>query len=263
MRNRFRNWCFTLNNYDQDDIKNLIEEFGTSSYIFQEEKGETEHLQGAVFMKNAIEFSSVKKICERAHWEKCNNKRAAIRYCQKEDTRNGKIYHSNDIKIRKALKDPMQELKLRDWQIEINQMIDSEPDERKIYWFWEEEGKVGKTSFAKHLCMKKNALYLSGKSNDIKYSIAQFIEKNDLEIAIFDLCRSLEDYVSYEAIESIKNGIFYSGKYESKMVLFNSPHVIIFANFEPCYNKLSRDRWVVKNIEWIPSPPTLIRSPPL
>ena len=37
-------------------------------------------------------------------------------------------------------------------------------------------------------------------------------------------------------------------KYESKPICRNSPHVIIFANFEPDLDKLSNDRWIIKKI---------------
>lgn len=66
---------------------------------------------------------------------------------------------------------------------------------------------------------------------------------------IIDLSRSMEDHVPYEAIEDIKNGIFFSGKYESKMIVRNNPIVIIFANFEPDTSKLSKDRWVITKIK--------------
>lgn len=55
----------------------------------------------------------------------------------------------------------------------------------------------------------------------------------------------MENYVSYEAIESVKDGIFFSGKYESGMTIFNQPHIICFANFAPDIGKMSSDRWKI------------------
>ena len=37
-----------------------------------------------------------------------------------------------------------------------------------------------------------------------------------------DFTRDVEEYVSYQAIEAIKNGIFYNTKYESKMITYNT-----------------------------------------
>ncbi len=91
---KVRTWCFTLNNYNEEDIKNLLEAFKKCRYVFQEEKGDegTEHLQGCVTFKNQVYFSKVKEICEKAHWEVARNTIKAREYCRKEDSRNGKIY---------------------------------------------------------------------------------------------------------------------------------------------------------------------------
>jgi hypothetical protein len=56
----------------------------------------------------------------------------------------------------------------------------------------------------------------------------------------------------YETLELIKDGLFASSKYESDMHISNSPHVFVFANFEPifpdddCYDYNSR--WIVCKI---------------
>jgi len=49
-------------------------------------------------------------------------------------------------------------------------------------------------------------------------------------------------------LESIKNGLFFSGKYESTQVVMNSPHLIIFANEPPDKSKMSADRWHIVRI---------------
>lgn len=96
-----------------------------------------------------------------------------------------------------------------------------------------------------------DALCVSGKGSDCKYAIVKCyeIKKKYPQIIIFDVPRTNIDYINYEAIESIKNGVFFSGKYESAQVIMNCPHVIVFANSMPCQNKLSKDRWVIKEIK--------------
>jgi len=64
-------------------------------------------------------------------------------------------------------------------------------------------------------------------------------------VYIYDIERSLEDHISYGAIEKIKNGYFMCSKYESKPIIRPCSHVICFANFEPNNMKLSVDRWHV------------------
>lgn len=44
-------------------------------------------------------------------------------------------------------------------------------------------------------------------------------------------------------IEQIKNGIYFSGKYESQMKYDKPPHVVVFSNTMPDQSKLSADRW--------------------
>ncbi len=253
---RARRWVFTLNNYTKKDIDTLNTAFQAwkCSYVYQEEIGEAEtpHLQGCFSFRNAKKFSTIKKVLsDRIHLEKCKSWKQSIAYCHKEDTKNGEIYHSKDIIIPIPIEDRLKDLKLRPFQKEILSLISKVPDDRKIYWYWEPKGNIGKTSLAFHICLKYKALYLSGKGNDCKYGIVQYIEKNKnmCDIVIFDYVRSQEEYISYQAIEEIKNGIFFSGKYESGMVMYNPIHMIIFANFEPDETKLSKDRWCIKRIE--------------
>ena len=90
-----RGYCFTINNYTEEDIKNMT--CVDAEYVFQEETGNngTKHLQGFVYFKNAVSFNSVKKIHGSAHWEAAKKpKLACIRYCSKTDTRTGNIYHN-------------------------------------------------------------------------------------------------------------------------------------------------------------------------
>jgi len=138
------------------------------------------------------------------------------------------------------------------WHHEILDLLKTEPDFRTIHWYYENEGCTYKTALAKYICVKyKNvALIVSGKSTDCKNAILQFHKdkKEYPEIIIFDIPRCNLNHVSYEALESIKNGLFYSGKYEGGMCIFNNPHIICFANEEPEYHKLSEDRWHVVQI---------------
>lgn len=69
------------------------------------------------------------------------------------------------------------------------------------------------------------------------------------KIIIIDIPRYNMDYISYGGMEEIKNGCFFSSKYEGGMVLMNSPHVIVFANQPPDEGMMSKDRWKVKLLE--------------
>lgn len=241
-----KRWCFTLNNYTDNELETLETIFKPHKYIIGREVGEKSripHLQGYVEFNTKVR--PIEKIpIKRIHWEKCKGSRADnITYCSKQGD-----YVSKGLSI--SVDDPLLKVNLYEWQNEIIQLIKSKPDPRKIYWYWEHKGNVGKTALAKHICIKYNALYVSGSANNIKYAITQWIDKcKTLDVVIYGVPRSQESkIISYEILESIKDGIFFSTKYESGMVLFNTPHVIVFANFPPEEMLLSIDRWCIKQI---------------
>ncbi len=105
----------------------------------------------------------------------------------------------------------------------------------------------------------ENTLIVDGRKNDIFHQIAKRKEA-DIPIAIpliiIDIPRSAFNNMSYSAIESIKNGLVSSGKYEGGQYTFKSPHVYIFANSKPDENKFSDDRWRVKEVVDLVNPPT-------
>lgn len=237
-------WCFTLNNYSEQELDQILEIAKNYKYIIGEEIGEqgTPHLQG--FIQSEKRFRANEKFKNnRIHWERCkSNEIDNIKYCSKSSK-----YHTNiDIK-KKVLQDPLEGMEPYDWQRNILDIIKEDPHPRKIMWYWEKKGCAGKTTLAKHICMNYDAIYVNGKSSDIKCAITQSIEKKKKgpDIVIFGIPRDKEDYVQYSALEEVKDGIFFSGKYESGMVMFNIPHIIVFANFKPDVKKLSEDRWSV------------------
>lgn len=83
-----RSFCFTLNNYTEEDIVN-IKDLGNFKYlIFGKEVGEsgTPHLQGFVYYLTNRSLRAVKKDIPRAHFEvKKGTFKQAIDYCKKDD----------------------------------------------------------------------------------------------------------------------------------------------------------------------------------
>lgn len=243
--NQHKYWFFTFNNYDPDQpeiISQKLRSFSKiSKFIFQEEIGEqgTPHLQGHVELRiraRWTEFGLSKKI----HWEPTRNFDAASKYCQKAETRNGKIYSLGFPRI-KIIEN------LFPWQQEVFNISETEPDDRIINWIFSKDGCKGKTALTKYLAVKKHAICCSsGKSADIN----NFIFNSDLEntnIVIFDLARASGN-VSYESLEKIKDGMIFNTKYETGCKLFNPPHIFVFANKAPIIENLSIDRWRIYEI---------------
>lgn len=248
------NWFFTFNNYQHSDIETLETFFKSFcvKYAFQCETGEngTKHLQGTITLKKRsryTEFGLNKKI----HWEKPINLSKSYLYCVKEDTRDKGTfpYVMNYDYIN--LCEPLNIIvDLYPWQSECLTTLSNSASPRTISWYWENTGNTGKSSFCKYLCYHHNAVYIDeGKKSDLINIIFNVKNINSKSVIVIDIPRDNGNNVSYKAIESIKNGVIMNSKYETGMRLFNSPHIIIFSNFPPNKDKLSSDRWYIKEIE--------------
>ena len=140
-------WCFTLNNYTSDEHSSIVSIFNAKArmYIVGDEIGEsgTPHLQGYVEFKTKLRPLGLFSF-KRIHWEKAKgSKEDNIAYCSKQ-----KVLASV------GLPKPIKVIdKLYDWQKNIEDLILSEPDDRKVYWFWDEDGNIGKSAFIKYCCV--------------------------------------------------------------------------------------------------------------
>ncbi len=141
-----------------------------------------------------------------------------------------------------VVRDPLHGNVLYDWQQEIIDIISGEPDDRKIYWYWEPDGCAGKTSLIKHILLNHDASFFQGGKKDIAYAY------KGQKVCIFGFSKTNEGKVSYDAIESLQDGLIFSSKYESSYKIFNQPHIICFANWPPEIDAVSADRWVVREI---------------
>lgn len=274
---RFRSWCFTYNNYeDLEGFKQKLIHVPNLSYaVFQQEVGEagTPHLQGVLGLTNTITFRALKTKLgvHSIHLERAKDVYASIDYCQKLDTRQPgtvpfawgavpqrerggnrgmvgrpevRVYTADELGIVSGL---------RHWQYGLRRMLLEQPDNRTIRWYWESDGGAGKTQFARYMVFHHNALYVQGAYKDVMCSLSLWREKKgDFPTIVFlDIPREKKDYISYQSIEGLKNGVGFSSKYESGMLLFPPMHVVVFANFAPSerdLEKLSADRWRVTEI---------------
>lgn len=245
------NWVFTWNNYEKSDIDALkqLDSKIVPILVFQEEIGEkkgTPHLQGYLKFNKKSRPSSL-KLSKKIHWEKCRSPGHSIEYSRKKETR-----AENGLVFVRGVEDKYEiDIDLYDWQKDIIKIIDKKPDDRSIHWFYEKNGCAGKTTFCKWIFMNyKNTIVLSGKASDMKNAIVTYKnnEKSYPKIVIINVPRSNIDYISYPGLEEIKDMFFFSGKYEGGMVCGPNPHVLIFANEPPEYEKMSADRWKVTKI---------------
>jgi len=247
-----KKYVFTVNNFLELEYRTILKYLKNESvrFIMGKEVGEkcgTPHLQGYVEFSSDRWRSAVKKGFGR----ECYLKRAKGSLEQNFDytTKDGQ-FDTKGIDIRSlTYKGP--EIDLKPWQETLLEILDTEPNDRDIYWYWENKGGSGKTTFGKWIDFnREGVLCISGKSNDIKNGILTYKEKNSRfpKVIIIDVPRSNMGYVNYGAMEEVKNMFFFSGKYEGGSVNGPHPHVIIFANEEPDENMMSLDRWKIVNL---------------
>jgi len=244
-----KQWCFTWNNYGSDvsQFEEILKTRGKYVFGYEIGKSGTPHLQGYVEFNSKLRPLECKEFSKTIHWEKKSihsTRDQCIAYCCKDG-----VYRTN-MKIKKPLIDPLLGKTYYPWQQQIVNLVDGPVQKRKVHWFWENRGGVGKSDFTKHLCMtKEGCLMVTGKSTDVKYLIAKYLEDNDLNILIIDIPRISEGHFSVTAVEEILNGHIVSGKFESCAVMFNPPHVIVFANYPPPNPEfMSADRWEIFEI---------------
>ena len=119
-------------------------------------------------------------------------------------------------------KESMAEVVLRPWQKDLYEKLGKAPDDRKIMWYWEDNGNVGKTFFAKYMMAMKGAIVLDcSKKADLQY----LLRDHEGEVVLFNVVRSMEaDYMGhiYTVCESVKDDMVISTKYESCRVPMGS-----------------------------------------
>lgn len=246
--NQFIYWCLTWNGYDLETMEIIftILRHECDWFIIQEETGDAgnKHLQGTLKLKKKKRISELKRIHASIHWECTVRIHASACYCSNVAKRTGKIW-THHFDIPDTITSTFEPY---GWQLEIVDIIKQEPHPRIINWFWSRDGGVGKSEMALWLYDTQNALLCMGKSTDIFHIMSK--EKNRRRLFVFDVTKDKMEYFQYSTIESIKNGYVVSGKYDSTVIKFNRPHIIVFANTAPDKSRMTiQDRWHIVEIK--------------
>lgn len=238
-------WCFTFNNYTEEELSSIKSLCDSCSfdYIIGKEVGEqgTPHLQGFIRYPSKSRPMETFKKWPKIHWEKTkSNFQANIDYCSKDGN------YITNMKIPKKVKIYED---VRDIFKPIERMIQEEPHDRFIFWYWGKQN-IGKTQFLKYLYVKYGAIIVQGCSKNMKHSICVYKEKNNgclPEILVSNLpFEANMGSISYNGYEEVKDMFFHSGKYEGDMICGNPPHLIIFANAPP---ETDNKKFIVKELK--------------
>ena len=131
--------------------------------------------------------------------------------------------------------------------------LNENPDDRKIIFYIDYDGKAGKTTFLKYLIATRGTevqFFGTGKKEDIFHAV-----KESTKVFVFDIPRNASQFLQYPVVESIKNGLVFSPKYDSHNKIFKIPHVVVFMNEDPQEvdekgaATLSEDHWDIRFIE--------------
>lgn len=246
-KNQHNKYDFVLNNYTEEEVRALravIPEICIKGG-WGHEVGEsgTPHLQGGLWLKKRVRFRTLQttypEAFGRASFRLIRNEEALIKYIQKD----GDTWLYGFPKPIKTIEN------LYDWQQEIVNIYNTEPDDRKVYWFWESVGGVGKSQFVKYMVVKYKCLFCDGGKKQDLINLVFNNNMDECKAVIWDIPRSTKGRISYATLESIKNGLVCNTKYETGVKVFNSPHIFVFANFPPDdEEQLSADRWVIKEL---------------
>lgn len=133
---------------------------------------------------------------------------------------------------------------LREWQQDLHAILIQEPNPREIHFVVDIGGNQGKSWFARYYTdLHDNAqIIIPGKKADMALVVDE-----TMKVFFFDCPRSKQgDFIQYDFLEELKNGLIFSPKYNSKCKKLATPHVVVLMNEYPDMTKLSSDRYSVK-----------------
>lgn len=77
----------------------------------------------------------------------------------------------------------------------------------------------------------------------MKHADMAYALPNVLRVLFLDCTRQQVEFLPYSFIESLKDGVVFSPKYESRVKHYGPVHVVVMMNQNPDMDKLSEDRY--------------------
>lgn len=250
---RSRAWCWTLNNYTDEEYEKL-KTFGhnnTEKFVIGKEVGElgTPHLQGYYYFKHPQRLNRLKEINTRIHWERSKGSAEQnLKYCSKDGdfVQKGceKPVTQQEV-IKKEILEEYKNIEWKPWQKKILDIISLGGSDRKINWVYDPDGNQGKSFLRRYICLTNDAILADGKKDNIfnAFKVKCIDEDKRVDLCVMDIPRQNENFTNYGTIEAILDRHLYSGKYEGGEIWLPKMTVIIFANFYPRTSECTEDRW--------------------
>jgi hypothetical protein len=276
-----KNWCFTLNNYDDDDIQRINALVTTEPkviyLIYGKEVGEsgTPHLQGVVSCKQKLRLLQIKNIIGgNPHLECARNINAAIIYCKKDGdweefgTRSKGQGSRNDLEdFKEAVKGGMLSLsEIREHHSEVYakyqrfclEYIDDHYPKVTVPNFELRPWQVTLKNLLEEPADRRKIIFVvdetgnSGKSWFAHHYTSLIGETAQVMLPgrKADMAYALKPNLKILFLDAprSKNGYVFSTKYESRIKSYEPMHVVVNMNEPPDTSKLSMDRFKIINI---------------
>lgn len=135
---------------------------------------------------------------------------------------------------------------MRNWQRELDTIINEAPNDRQVIFVVDPDGNKGKSWLTRYWFTTRDDLQrLSiGKRDDLAFAID--ISKS---LFVFDIPRGQSEFIQYNILEQLKDRMIFSPKYEScTKILLSNVHVVVFMNEEPDLTKMTGDRYRLINL---------------
>lgn len=132
---------------------------------------------------------------------------------------------------------------LRPWQQRIVELVNLAPDDRRIIFVVDPDGKKGKSWLTRYWYSNRTDMQrLSiGKRDDLAFAI-----DTTKKLFVFDVPRGQLQYLQHSVLEQLKDQMIFSPKYESQSkILPTKVHVVVFTNEEPDRTLMTPDRYQV------------------
>lgn len=142
---------------------------------------------------------------------------------------------------------PLEEGQPNEWQNELEEELDSDPEDRKVKFYVDPDGGKGKSWFVRYYLSKhpNTTQFLSvGKRDDLACAI-----KTHTRVFLVDVPREQMEFFQYSVMEQLKNRLVFSPKYNSQTKVMQAvPHVVVFCNEEPDMSRFTEDRWDITHL---------------
>lgn len=249
-------WVFTVFDWSEELLENMIKACSSVpeiniDYVFGREicpDTQRPHLQCAIRISKKMRWRTIfgKILPDSTHREPAKGSwKHNTDYCKKD----GK-YESNLFFLEVKQHDNVPRSALRPWQDDlVKYILQSATEDRSIIWIFDEEGNNGKSFMCRWLVKNFGAIAMTGGK---KHALACAFQNPKCPLFCFDIPRSVSDNISYESYENLRNGLFFSGfgtEATGMCDMGQHPVIVVFANCEPNYSKMSLDRWIVLEID--------------